>query len=39
MIESQINQPNISPLYYDALKEYFKQLIEKENEKIVLTKI
>ncbi|GAA3635365.1 DUF3857 domain-containing protein [Flavivirga jejuensis] len=39
LVESQINQPIISSLYYDALKEYFKQMIEKENEQIVLTKV
>ncbi|WP_242202677.1 DUF3857 domain-containing protein [Aestuariivivens insulae] len=38
IVEAEINQAIISPLYYDALKEYFKQLIEKENEQIVLTK-
>ena len=39
VIDTQINTPIVSPLYYDTLKEYFKQLIEKENEQIVLTKI
>ncbi len=39
LIELQINQSIISPIYYDALKEYFKQIIEKENEQIVLTKV
>ena len=38
LINSEINKSIISPIYYDALKEYFKLLIEKENEKIVLTK-
>lgn len=38
LIDSEINQSIISPLYYDALKEYFKQMIEKEAEQIVLTK-
>ncbi|SFZ90977.1 protein of unknown function [Flaviramulus basaltis] len=37
-ISTEINQSVISPIYYDALKEYFKLLIEKENEQIVLTK-
>ncbi len=37
-IDSTINEPIISSLYYDALKEYFKQFIEKENEQIVLKK-
>ena len=38
-VEYKINQAIISPIYYDTLKEYFKQLIEKESEQIVLTKI
>ena len=38
VIELQINQSIISPLYYDALKEYFNKLIEKEAKQIVLTK-
>ena len=38
LIDTTINESIITPLYYDALKEYFKQLIEKENEQIVLTK-
>ncbi|RKE91955.1 transglutaminase domain-containing protein [Ichthyenterobacterium magnum] len=33
------NSAIVSQQYYDALKEYFKQFIEKENERIVLTKI
>jgi hypothetical protein len=39
VVNTEIKQPIVSPLYYDALKEYFKQMIEKENEQIVLTKI
>ncbi|MBE9490502.1 MAG: transglutaminase domain-containing protein, partial [Bacteroidetes bacterium] len=39
VINTQINESIISPLYYEALKEYFKLYIEKENEQIVLTKI
>ncbi|MDO5979634.1 DUF3857 domain-containing protein [Flavivirga spongiicola] len=39
LIDAKINESIISPLYYDALKEYFKQIIEKENEQIVLTKV
>lgn len=38
LINTKINTSIISPLYYNALKAYFKQLIEKENEQIVLTK-
>lgn len=38
LIDSEINEAIVSPIYYDALKEYFKQMIEKENEQIVLTK-
>lgn len=39
VIDTEINESIISSLYYDILKEYFKQLIEKQNEKIVLVKI
>lgn len=39
IIDSEINVPVVSPIYYDILKEFFKQMIEKENEQIVLTKI
>ncbi|MFD1160842.1 DUF3857 domain-containing protein [Hwangdonia seohaensis] len=39
LIDTKINTSIISPLYYDTLKAYFKQLIEKENEQIVLTKV
>tara|TARA_R110001583_G_scaffold47553_5_gene148914 strand:- start:2019 stop:3998 length:1980 start_codon:yes stop_codon:yes gene_type:complete len=38
-VESEMNQSVITPLYYDALKAYFSQLVEKENEQIVLTRI
>ncbi|MCF7559093.1 DUF3857 domain-containing protein [Sabulilitoribacter multivorans] len=37
-VESEIYQSIIAPQYYDVLKTYFKQLIEKQNEQIVLTK-
>ncbi|PWH84350.1 transglutaminase [Algibacter marinivivus] len=37
-VVSQINQSIISPLYYEALKEYFNKFIQKEDEQIVLTK-
>lgn len=39
VIETTINQSIITPLYYDILKTYFSQLVEKENEQIVLTKV
>jgi transglutaminase-like putative cysteine protease len=39
VIETTINQSIITPLYYDILKTYFSQLVEKENEQIVLTRI
>ena len=39
LIDTKINTSIISPLYYETLKAYFKQLIEKENEQIVLTKV
>lgn len=38
-IDSKINVPIVSPIYYDALKSYFSGLIEAESEQIVLTKI
>ncbi|MGM5468696.1 transglutaminase domain-containing protein [Flavobacteriaceae bacterium LMO-SS05] len=39
IIESEINESLISTLYYESLKEFYKKMIEKENEKIVLTKV
>ncbi|GAB1857683.1 hypothetical protein MHTCC0001_25200 [Flavobacteriaceae bacterium MHTCC 0001] len=38
IIDSKINSALISPIYYDALKAYFSDLIETQNEQIVLTK-
>ena len=38
IINSEINVPIVSPVYYDVLKEFFKHMIGKENEQIVLTK-
>lgn len=38
-ILSQINMPIISAEYYPALKEFYQKMMEKENEKIVLSKI
>ena len=38
IISTKINSSIITPLYYDALKEYFNKFIEKEAEQIVLTK-
>ncbi|MBP0903094.1 DUF3857 domain-containing protein [Mariniflexile gromovii] len=39
VIDVEINQSIISPIYYDALKAYFSSLVEKEAEQIVLTKV
>jgi hypothetical protein len=39
IINNEINQSIISSLYYDALKDYFGQMVAKENEQVVLTKI
>ena len=39
MVEYKINQPIITSLYYDTLKEFFNQMITKESEQVVLTKI
>ncbi|MGK0255205.1 MAG: hypothetical protein ACI9OE_002729 [Mariniflexile sp.] len=38
-VSTQINEPIISALYYDTLKEYFNKFIEKEAEQIVLSKM
>ncbi|WP_298495738.1 DUF3857 domain-containing protein [uncultured Algibacter sp.] len=38
LVDSEINESIISSIYYDALKAYFSQLVEKEAEQIVLTK-
>jgi hypothetical protein len=38
VVNTEIKEPIVSSLYYDVLKAYFKQMIEKENEQIVLTK-
>ncbi|WP_299557036.1 DUF3857 domain-containing protein [Seonamhaeicola sp.] len=37
-VTSQINESIISPIHYEALKEYFNTFIRKEAEQIVLTK-
>jgi len=39
LVSTELNSSIISPIYYDSLKEYFKQFIEKENEKVVLKKV
>lgn len=38
-IESEMNNAVISNVHYKALKDYYKEMIEVENEKIVLTKL
>lgn len=38
-VDSKINVPIVSSLYYDALKSYFSSIIEAENQQIVLTRI
>ena len=38
MVNTRVEQSVIAPLYYDTLKEYFKLMIGKMNEKIVLSK-
>lgn len=38
-VSSEINYINVQADFYNALKMYFKQMIEKQNEKIVLKKI
>ena len=39
VVSTKINEPIISPMYYETLKEYFNKFIEKEAEQIILTKI
>ena len=39
VVKTAIKSALISPIYYDALKEYFKQMVEKQTEKVVLSKI
>ncbi|NHF60915.1 DUF3857 and transglutaminase domain-containing protein [Flavobacteriaceae bacterium TP-CH-4] len=38
-VSSEINQPIIPSVYYGSLKEYYKKMIEKMNEKVVLSKV
>ena len=38
-VVSEINQAVIPPMYYETLKDYYKKMIEKMNEKVVLSKI
>jgi len=38
VVSFEIKSSIISPLYYEAVKEYYNKLVEKETEKIVLTK-
>ena len=38
VVSSEINTAVIPPEYYDLLKEYYKQLISKETERVVLVK-
>ena len=39
IINHEINSAIIAPLYYEALKEFYNQVVQKETEKIVLTKV
>ncbi|SFW44074.1 DUF3857 domain-containing protein [Cellulophaga fucicola] len=39
LVKESINNSIITPNYYLTVKNYFKLMIEKENEKVVLTKI
>ncbi len=38
-ITIEINTAIVSPDYYDVLKDFFQQMIDKQNEKIVLKKV
>ncbi len=39
LASTKINSPVISPMYYASLKEFYKKLVDKQLEKVVLTKI
>ena len=39
IITTEVSEPIIPALYYSTLKEYYKQLIEKEAEQVVLKKV
>ena len=39
MVELKINQAVLSQVFYDDLKELFKNAVEKQTEKVVLSKI
>lgn len=39
VIDVEINESIISPVYYDAIKQYFSKIVEKEAEQLVLTKV
>ncbi|UOB18830.1 DUF3857 domain-containing protein [Abyssalbus ytuae] len=39
IVNHEINTAIVLPIYYDILKEYYKQLVLKQTEKIVLTKV
>mgnify|MGYP003631210117 CR=1 FL=1 len=39
VMENHLNEAIVPYLYYDTLKEYYKTMIEKMNEKVVLVKI
>lgn len=39
LTSTQINFPIIAPQYYADIKLFYKQLIDKQNEKVVLTKL
>ncbi|WP_335964584.1 DUF3857 domain-containing protein [Galbibacter sp. PAP.153] len=38
-VDLKISSAVISPLYYDAIKQYFSKIIEKEKEKIVISQL
>jgi len=38
-VSTAIEQPIIASYYYESLKEYYKKMVEKMNEKVVLSKI
>ncbi len=38
-VTTKMNNAVVAPIYYQSLKEYYKKMIEKMNEKVVLSKV
>ncbi|RWX03720.1 DUF3857 domain-containing protein [Flavobacterium cerinum] len=39
VVTFEINQANVSPIYYATLKDFYQKMVEKQSEKIVLKKV